>query len=200
MTNEPKFEQTLKKQDVATYGNPARGALIFSSPTQACLSCHQVGKAGGQVGPNLSQIATQRKFSEIVDSLWNPQNQVEESYRAVAVLLIDGKLVRGYKVMENEKELVLKDQGTGTKHTLSKDEIEAVKEVGSLMPDGLMDALTKQQRYDLLAFLDELGNYRRIDAGAMMRLFSHAHAPPWILRYAKGSFGNRSLVELGEER
>ena len=125
------------------------------------------GKGWWSVGPNLSQIATQRKFSEIVDSLWNPQNQVEESYRAVAVLLIDGKLVRGYKVMENEKELVLKDQGTGTKHTLSKDEIEAVKEVGSLMPNGLMEALTKQQRYDLLAFLDELGNYRRIDAGAI---------------------------------
>ena len=176
VTNEPKFEQTLKKEDVATYGNPARGALIFSSPTQACLSCHQVGKAGGQVGPNLSQIATQRKFSEIVDSLWNPQNQVEESYRSVAVLLIDGKLVRGYKVIENEKELVLKDQGTGTKHTLSKDDIEAVKEVGSLMPNGLMEALTNQQRYDLLAFLDELGNYQRIDAGAIDALFSHAHA------------------------
>ena len=24
VTNEPKFEQTLKKEDVATYGNPAR--------------------------------------------------------------------------------------------------------------------------------------------------------------------------------
>ena len=44
------------------------------------------------------------------------------------------------------------------------------------MPNGLMEALTKQQRYDLLAFLDELGNYRRIDAGAIDALFSHAHA------------------------
>ena len=128
VTIEPKFEHKLKEEDVARYGNPARGALIFSSPTQACLSCHQVGKAGGQVGPNLSQIAAQRKFSEIVDSLWYPQNQVEERYRAVAVLLTDGRLVRGYKVMENEKELVLKDQGTGKKHTLSMDEIDAVKD------------------------------------------------------------------------
>lgn len=167
-------EVTLEQ--VTERGNPARGAIIFSSPTQACLSCHQVGRHGGQVGPDLSRVSLQRSFQEVVASLWNPQAVVEERYRAIAVLLADGSMIRGYRVSESDQYLVLRDYTTNAEKTVSQTDIEAVKEIGSLMPTGLMDALSQQDQHDLLAFLTQLGSYKKISLEAIDTLFSHGHS------------------------
>ena len=167
--------KTIRFDEVIEQGNPARGAIIFSSPTQACLSCHQVGTYGGQVGPDLSQLSAKRSFAEIVESLWDPQSVVEKSYNAVAVLLTDGTVTRGYPLQETEEGLLIRDQVNNNEKLLPSDEIEAVKTIGSLMPNGLMEALSQQQRYDLIAFLLELGNHQNITPDAIDALFSHSH-------------------------
>ena len=46
-------------------GNPGRGAVIYSSPTNACLSCHKVGDHGGAVGPDLSEVGKKQKLAHI---------------------------------------------------------------------------------------------------------------------------------------
>ena len=168
-------EHMMSIDEVIERGNPARGAVIFSSSTQACLSCHQVGKYGGQVGPNLSQIAAKRSLTQLVDSLWNPQNSVEEQYNAVALLRSDGTSIRGYKLEDGIDDLLIRDQSTGETKRVLRSEIEANKKIGSLMPSGLMEALSEQERYDLVSFLAELGQYQRIKPEAIDSLFSHSH-------------------------
>ncbi len=167
--------RSINVAEISRVGNPGRGAMIFASPTQACLSCHQVGEHGGQIGPNLSLIAKKRKPVEIIDSLWEPQKVVDEEYQAIAVLLSDGRMLRGYRVSETDQVLVLKEHASSTNQSISKVEIEAIKNVGSLMPTGLMQALSQQERYDLVAFLIELGNYQRISSDAIDALFAHTH-------------------------
>src|SRR5439155_16130207 len=44
--------------DAKAHGDARRGAVVFGAATSACLSCHRVGKQGGEVGPNLSTVAT----------------------------------------------------------------------------------------------------------------------------------------------
>ncbi len=157
-------------------GNPGRGAVVFASPTSACLSCHKVGGHGGEVGPDLSQIATQRKLPEIIESLWAPQRVVADAYKAIAVLTIDGQVIRGYRVSETDDAIEIRDTAGGKAISIDRDDVEAVQEVGSLMPTGLLATMTDQDKYDLIAFLAELGHHRRISLEAIDSLFSHTYA------------------------
>jgi len=138
-------------------GNARHGAMVYNAPQFACVGCHKVGKVGGIIGPDLSKVGICLTPDLIVEALFWPKRQVKEEYKAHSVLTSDGKLHQGYKERENADELVLKDPATGTAIRLSKKEIEERHEVGTLMPDGLVSAMTSQQRRDLLRFLMELG-------------------------------------------
>ncbi len=176
-------DELLAEQDFALLyekaiemGNPGRGAVLFASPTQACLSCHQVGQAGGQVGPDLTKIATQRKPIEIVDSLWNPQSVVAKEYQAIAVLLADGLVLRGHLVSETDQEIVLREHSSNQQRRILQEDIEAVQEVGSLMPTGLMNSLSEQDQLDLISFVSDLGKFEQVGLEAIDALFAHSHA------------------------
>ena len=55
--------QTLVAESLEK-GNPGRGAVIYSAPTSACLSCHKVGAHGGAVGPDLSELGKKQKLDK----------------------------------------------------------------------------------------------------------------------------------------
>src|SRR5581483_2363581 len=53
-------------------GDARRGAFVFQAATSACLSCHKVGKQGGEVGPNLSMVGACISPEEIVEGVFWP--------------------------------------------------------------------------------------------------------------------------------
>ena len=162
-------------ESAAKRGNPARGAVIYASPTNACLSCHKVGRQGGNVGPELSEVGVKQKINHIVESLLWPGRVVAEPYRAIAVLTIDGRVVRGYRIDESKQSLELRDSASGRNVSIPSDEIEVITEIGTLMPDGLMAKLSRQDKFDLIAFLAELGRHQKLSAEAIDSLLSHSH-------------------------
>ena len=176
------FDQKLVTRlasDAIKRGNPGRGAVLFAAPTTACLSCHKIGKHGGDVGPDLSQLATKQKPAQIVESLLWPKRVVADEYKAINVVTGDGEVIRGYRVSETDDVLVLRDLTDQTDKTstrkLDQDDIEAIQEVGTLMPDGLLATLSDQDKLDLTAFLTDLGTHKRLPAEAIDSLLSHAH-------------------------
>lgn len=154
-------------------GNPGRGAVLFSSPTSACLSCHKVGNHGGEVGPDLSQLATQRKLSEVIESLWFPQRVVADAYKAISLLTVDGRVIRGYRVSESDDAIEVRDTANGKIHRIAQEDVEVVQHVGSLMPAGLLGTMTDQDKYDMIAFMSELGAHRQLSREAIDSLFAH---------------------------
>ena len=156
-------------------GNPGRGAVLYAAPTSACLSCHRVGAHGGSVGPELSRIGVDQKLSHIVESLLWPQRVVKDEFKGVAVLTADGRVIRGYRVRESAEELEILDTSTGRSSVVAHDDIEDEQEIGSLMPDGLLATLSPQDKYDLIAFLDDLGKHRSISPESIDSLLRHAH-------------------------
>jgi putative heme-binding domain-containing protein len=48
----------------------ASGSSLFSS--EGCIACHTINGNGGQVGPNLSHIGSQRSLSWIKTQIVNP--------------------------------------------------------------------------------------------------------------------------------
>jgi putative heme-binding domain-containing protein len=154
--------------EAKAHGNAARGAEVFRSPQFACLSCHKVGAQGGSVGPDLTLIGRCIPHEEIVEAVLWPRRKVREGYVAWTILMADGKSHTGYKERENDKELVLRDAAKGEIVRLAKANIEEQREIGTLMPEGLTEAMSSTQQRDLTRFLIDLGAPGSASADALL--------------------------------
>src|SRR5439155_709926 len=150
-------------------GDARRGAAVFAAAKSACLSCHKVGDQGGAVGPELTAAGACLKPEEIVEAILWPKKKVKEGYEAVTVATADGKVRQGYRKEETDRILALADPATGDRVEIPRAEIEAVRGDGTLMPDGLLAAMTPAERRDLVRFLIDLGRPGGINAGEMVR-------------------------------
>jgi putative heme-binding domain-containing protein len=154
-------------------GDARRGAEVFLAPQFACISCHKVGPNGGIVGPDLTLVGRCLTPEQIVESVLWPKRQVKEEYVAHSVVCVDGKIYQGYRLRENDKELVLREYTTGAEIRLPKSNIDERREIGTLMPEGLAEAMTPEQRRDVVRFLLELGH----TAGLADLARAHGHTP-----------------------
>jgi len=150
--------------DVSSQGDPARGEAVFRRKELNCLKCHAIAGAGGQVGPGLESIGASAQPDYLVDSLLEPGKAVKENYHALTVATSDGKVYTGIKLRQTDSELVLRD-GEGREIAIPTSAVDDQKEAGSIMPVGLIDALTRPELVDLVRFLSELGKIGPFAAG-----------------------------------
>lgn len=138
-------------------GDAVRGKALFqASTTLNCRVCHKVGADGGQVGPELTHIARQRRREELLDGLLNPSTAVDPKYAAYAVQLNDGRVMTGVLSQRDASGIALRD-AKGDLHQVRADNIELLKpQRASLMPEGLLKDLTLQEAADVLAYLESL--------------------------------------------
>ena len=62
-------------------GNVREGARVFyQSPAAQCTRCHNAGRGGGRLGPNLAVIATQLSRQELLESLVEPSKRIAPGY------------------------------------------------------------------------------------------------------------------------
>lgn len=143
-------------EDVRKLGDAARGEAVYRRKDMACQKCHAIAGAGGLVGPDLISIGASAQIDYLIDSLLLPNKQVKENYNSIRVDLKDGKQVTGIKIRETPKELVLRD-GEDREVVIPTDKIDDKTVGGSIMPEGLVDPLTRQELLDLTRFMSELG-------------------------------------------
>jgi putative heme-binding domain-containing protein len=141
---------------VAKSGDPVRGEAVFRRKDLSCLKCHAIAGAGGQVGPDLSSIGASAQVDYLIDSLLQPNKAVKEGYHATLVTTRSGKLFTGIKLKQTGTELVLRG-ADDMEIVIPARDIEEQAMGGSLMPDGLTDAITQAEFLDLVRFLSELG-------------------------------------------
>src|SRR5258708_22622646 len=129
-------------------GDAEAGARFFFGKGK-CSGCHMVKGRGGVLGPELSNLAKERRLSQIEQALRSP-GTVAVSYRVVTARLRDGGSIRG--LLKNETHFDIQLQGLdGAIHPLDKSAIaELVREPKSLMPPVAAGAVEKR---DLLAYL-----------------------------------------------
>jgi putative heme-binding domain-containing protein len=138
-------------------GNAARGRDVFASQLANCTACHRIGDRGGDLGPDLSSLGTGLTLELIVESLLWPNRQIKEGYLATQVSTTDGRLITGYKVKETAEEIHLRDPATKKVHRIARKGIDEMSDVGSLMPEGLTAAMTREEVRDLVRYLSDLG-------------------------------------------
>jgi putative heme-binding domain-containing protein len=161
----PLFRVKPRKVDPAEYlefalktaGDAARGRPLFHDlQGLACIKCHRVDGAGGEIGPDLSHIGSQYSRAELAESVVFPSRKIREGYQQVKVMTRSGRIVAGAVKGETADELVLQD-AEGTKHAIAKSDIDkrASSDL-SLMPEGLHGGLSTRDFADLISYLESL--------------------------------------------
>ena len=143
-----KYEAMLKPEAVRK-GDIAAGRQLFAS---TCGICHTFGYAGNQVGPGLagSNIG---KLDYFLENVLNPNGVIGKDYQLNVFKLKSGATMSGIVQFEDAQSFRLALPG-GAKFTVAKGEVEKREVLAmSLMPEGLLDALSKEQVINLVAYL-----------------------------------------------
>jgi len=130
-------------------GNPYAGQTLFNS---ACASCHTLFARGGKVGPDLT--AYQRgDLDTMLLHIVNPSAEIREGYENFQIETKDERSLSGFLV-ERDAQVVVIRGADGQNISVDQKDVAEMKTSGmSLMPEGLLDALSEQQVRDLFAYL-----------------------------------------------
>lgn len=138
-------------------GDAERGRKIFYERQEvACTRCHKIGTdGGGDVGPNLSGIATRGTVEHVLESIVFPNKQISDGFESVLITLKNGTAVAGVLKAETPTELTVHSPEDGVL-VIKKSEVTARERGLSGMPEGMGQLLTRQELRDLLQFLGGL--------------------------------------------
>jgi putative heme-binding domain-containing protein len=132
-------------------GDPSRGRLIFEKAS--CVKCHKFGKEGEGVGPDLTTVAKRFKRADILESILYPSKAISDQYRSVTITTTKGQQLTGLAAVQGDTLTVLLSDTSRV--TLNKTDIESqVASLVSVMPERLLDPLTRAEIADLFAYLE----------------------------------------------
>lgn len=125
------------------------GKSLFSG---LCSACHRLEQTGSVLGPDLYDMRRQTK-EMIAFHIANPDAEVAPAYTGYTISLQSGSTLTGLVTGETSENITLRMPG-GISETIRRADATSLTPLtSSLMPAGLLDAITAQQVADLLAFL-----------------------------------------------
>ena len=134
--------------DALAGADKAAGRQLFNT---ACATCHRLHGHGGELGPDLTG-AGRDSLHYLLENIVDPGAQVAADFRLNVLTLKDGRVLSGVIGQQSQRTLVLKTMTE--KLTLERDEIAQRQELpASMMPEGLLTALSPEQIRDLIAYL-----------------------------------------------
>jgi len=119
---------------------------------KTCQQCHKLYGEGGAVGPDLTG-SNRSNLDYLLANLVDPSSEVAQDYRMSTLETTDGRVVTG--IVERGPNRVIIQTATD-RIILPADEVETVMDSPlSIMPEGQLATLTKEQVRDLIAYLAE---------------------------------------------
>jgi putative heme-binding domain-containing protein len=128
--------------------------LFFGKAT--CSTCHAVRQEGGTIGPDLTTIGAIRSGRDLIESLVLPSATIAQKYETYNIITAEGRVIQGILARQSKETLVVYD-AAGAELRLRADQIDELHvSRRSLMPDGLLHVLSRDEIRDLLAYLSSL--------------------------------------------
>lgn len=143
-----KYKELCSPAAIST-ADASHGRAVFQ---KTCAACHMLYGEGGKVGPDLTG-SNRANLDYILLNSVDPSYDVPDAYKTVSVLTVDGRVVNGVLAEEDSARIVLKT-AEQPRVVIAKDDIE-VRKVSpkSMMPDGQLDQMEKQEVLDLIKYL-----------------------------------------------
>ncbi len=117
----------------------------------ACAVCHKLFDEGNKVGPELTG-AQRSNLDYLLENIIDPSASVAADYLMQVVELKDGRTISGFPVSQNAASITLRTLNDSI--VVSRNQIaKSTKTTKSIMPDGLLQAMTPEQVRNLIAFL-----------------------------------------------
>lgn len=133
-------------------GDAENGKQVFR---RGCLACHKVFNEGQDFGPDMMKVGTRLTKYKLVESIIDPNADVDKKYLSTLISTSSGKIVTGLLVSENKDEVVIFDGKV--KRVIKVADIEERKTLKqSSMPEGLAGTISPAEFLDVIAFLATL--------------------------------------------
>lgn len=143
--------ESIDQEVLIAGGDYERGRALFFGGAAQCAACHQIRGEGSLFGPNLDNLA-HRDPASVLRDLLDPSALINPDYVGYRLELKSGEQIDGLIRQEKNKIRVLSAAGVET--TLNPADILELRPSSvSLMPSGLVDAISEKERRDLLTFL-----------------------------------------------
>ncbi len=142
--------EVVQAQKYREAASPTRGERVLLKAR--CLDCHKYGALGGQgLGPDLTTLSSRFRPEEILEAIVHPSRVISDQYQSLSVATLDGLIYSGMPISSDDRELVLL-LADGNRQRIAKNDIDeqAPSDI-SVMPEGLLNTLTRQEIADLLA-------------------------------------------------
>ena len=143
-----KYKQILTDEALAA-ANPSAGRKIFE---KTCASCHKLYGAGSDIGPDLTG-SNRANLDYILLNSVDPSYDVPEGYRMVLIETVDGLVLNGVVAEENAQSVTLKTVQQPRVVVLKEDIVDRQISPKSIMPDGQLEALKKDELINLIRYL-----------------------------------------------
>ncbi len=134
--------------------NFAVGQQLFKAA--ACVGCHKLNGQGNNVGPDLTKLPPEYSKVDVLEHILNPSKKIDKKYQSNVISLTSGKVLTGLITEETGDSLKLIDNPSAPDKitvVLKTDIEERTPSEVSIMPKGLLNKLTREEIFDLLAYV-----------------------------------------------
>ena len=133
-------------------GDASRGRAVFA---KTCQQCHTLFDVGGKVGPDLTG-SNRGDLSYILQNMVDPNAVIPNEYRASTLETKDDRVITGIVKTQGDNAYLVLTANEAI--TVPKNAVRSLKQNElSMMPEGLLDALSAQEVRDLIYYLGRPG-------------------------------------------
>ncbi len=126
-----------------------------------CFMCHRFNNEGGGTGPDLTIVSGRFGVRDLLESIIEPSKVVSDQYAAIVVTTTDGRQIIGRVVnLAGDGMIINTDMLDPNKLTnVNRNLIDTIESSKiSMMPNGLIDGLDREEILDLIAYLYSRGD------------------------------------------
>lgn len=124
-----------------------------------CAKCHRFAGDGGGTGPDITGVGARFSTQYLLESLVTPSKAISDQYKNSTIVTSDGRVITGRVINKTDTDLMVRTDPFARELTkIAEDEIvEQFPSETSQMPKGLINVLSKEEIFDLIAYLRSAG-------------------------------------------
>jgi putative heme-binding domain-containing protein len=136
-----------------------KGRSLFAATN--CFACHRFADEGGAVGPDLTALAGRFSPRDLLESIILPSKVISDQYEAVIIATTDGQVITG-RIMNLHNDTMTINTNMldpSAQVNVNRTKIEETRPSPiSMMPEGLLSTLDREEIIDLIAYLLSRGD------------------------------------------